>query len=178
MKRSILLLMKIVFVSTLQDNTIVGRSNLVLSSSDVDGLTLAGSHNNLSNTEHSTLIGHNSTLNESINAIVIGNENSLQNSSGGIVIGNQLTSSQDSIIMGKWNVPTNSFFVLANGTKENPANVFEITKDGDITSQQILTLIERISALESQVMSLQTSIPNCTCVALQYSYQQQQCCVQ
>lgn len=166
-----------------EDNTIVGSSNKLTSNTNLDSVTLAGSHNNVVNTTDSTIIGHNSSISGCSNIISVGNEIRIDNTVNGIGIGNNLENIQNQIIMGNWNSPSSSFFIVANGSPTNKQNIFEISRGGNIMSNQMSDIMTRIQTLENELRIAKSqleqgaSLSQCSCVDLQYSFQTKQCCL-
>jgi len=148
---------------------------------EMNSVTLTGSHNNVMDTQDSIIIGHNSSISNSTNIVSIGNEHGIIDTTNAIGIGHNLNNLQNQIVIGYWNAPSNSFFILANGTADNTQNIFEISGEGNIISTQINNIMNRIQILEDELVLLRnqtiSNVSQCSCIDLQYSFQNKQCCV-
>ena len=166
----------------LEDITMIGAHNQALSHRDINDTTITGSHITVIDSSNTVAVGHNSTIRHSENALILGNEAKVTNANRLVAIGDHIHSSGNAtnIIIGSYNAPSDAFIVMANGSPQRRSNILEISPTGFIHSAQfdelneaIITLTNRIAALESQ---LQANEQQCSCGQIQRWYKRRGCC--
>ena len=180
------LLVYLQFASSLEDNTVLGHRNSVVTMEDMSGSTIAGSHNTILNSTDIVVIGHNSSVENSSKSVFIGSELNLSNANDAMVIGHHITSwsMNTKLILGSYNAQSDAAFVLAHGTPEERSNLLEIDSEGMIHSAQMQSLFQTVQLLTERVESSerrlaemeQSYCASLSCTAIKSAYHSKQCC--
>lgn len=148
--------------SEIEHMTIVGSENVAEGSAK--HVLISGSHMKSSHSDSNILTGHKSRslssdessvmgseieMSFSDMAVAVGHELQVQNADKSVAIGSNIVlKTPEQIVLGRYNTPSNSAFVVAAGSSSNTLNLFEINKDGSIKNTHIQTIEERITQLE------------------------------
>jgi len=160
------------------ENTLIGSLQY---HKTVDETTVIGIEHNMSYNDKTTAIGHDHLILNSSRTITSGSNiksdnadrNTLigsyiqSNSDNAIMIGSNLGNSHEAqIVIGFHNKKSDAVFVIANGTSNEPKNIFEVYQDGRIATSQVEnlqlqieeTLMTKYNDLLLRVLELEKSL--------------------
>jgi hypothetical protein len=148
---------------------------------NVDETTVIGIEHNMSYNDKTTAIGHDHLILNSSKTITFGSNINSDNADRNTLIGSHIQSNNDNVIMiganlsdpqkaqvviGFHNKKSDAVFVIANGTSNEPTNIFEVYQDGRIATSQVEnlqlqieeTLMAKYNDLLLRVLELEKSL--------------------